>query len=57
MADILVKARGIGFSGDNLVPELNPQAHEILNLTDADLREVLKELEDSVEQTEEEFKA
>jgi HD-like signal output (HDOD) protein len=57
MADILVKARGIGFSGDNLVPELNPQAHEILNLTEADLREVLKELEDSVEQTEEEFKA
>ena len=56
MADILVKARGIGFSGDNLVPELNPQAHEILNLTEADLREVLKELEDSVEQTEEEFK-
>ncbi len=57
MADILVKARGIGFSGDNLVPELNPQAHEILSLTEADLREVLKELEDSVEQTEEEFKA
>jgi HD-like signal output (HDOD) protein len=57
MADILVKARGIGFSGDNLVPELNTQAHEILNLTEADLREVLKELEDSVEQTEEEFKA
>jgi HD-like signal output (HDOD) protein len=57
MADILVKARGIGFSGDNLVPELNPQAHEILGLTEADLREVLKELEDSVEQTEEEFKA
>jgi HD-like signal output (HDOD) protein len=57
MADILVKARGIGFSGDNLVPELSPQAHEILNLTEEDLREVLKELEDSVEQTEEEFKA
>ena len=57
MADILVKARGIGYSGDNLVPELNPQAQGILNLTEADLREVLKELEDSVEQTEEEFKA
>lgn len=57
MADILVKARGIGYSGDYLVPELNPKAHEILNLTEADLREVLKELEDSVEQTEEEFKA
>jgi HD-like signal output (HDOD) protein len=57
MADILVKARGIGYSGDNLVPELNPQAQGILNLTEEDLREVLKELEDSVEQTEEEFKA
>ncbi|HTZ38559.1 MAG TPA: HDOD domain-containing protein [Syntrophales bacterium] len=57
MADILVKARGMGYSGDHLVPELSPQAHDILNLTEADFREVLKELEDSVEQTEEEFKA
>ncbi len=57
MADILVKARGIGYSGDHLVPELNSQAHDILNLTESDFREVLKEVEDSVEQTEEEFRA
>jgi HD-like signal output (HDOD) protein len=57
MADILVKARGVGYSGDCLVPELNPQAQGILSLAEADYREILKELEDSVEQTEEEFKA
>ena len=57
MADILVKARGIGYSGDHLVPELNPQAQGILTLTEADYREVLKELEDSIEQTEDEFRA
>jgi HD-like signal output (HDOD) protein len=56
MADVLVKARGLGFSGDNLVPEVNPKAWETLGLAEADLREILKELEDSVEQTEEEFK-
>ena len=56
MADILVKARGLGFSGDNLVPEVNPKAWETLGLAEADLREILKELEDSVEQTEEEFR-
>jgi putative nucleotidyltransferase with HDIG domain len=56
MADILVKARGIGFSGDNIVPEVNPRACELLSLTEGDLREVLKELEDAVERTEEEFR-
>ena len=56
-ADVLVKARGIGYSGDRLVPDVNAKAWETLALTEADLREVLKELEDSVEQTAEEFSA
>jgi putative nucleotidyltransferase with HDIG domain len=56
-ADVLVKARGIGYSGDRLVPDVNAKAWETLALSEADLREILKELEDSVEQTEEEFRA
>ena len=56
-ADVIVKARGIGYSGDRLVPEVNPGAWDTLGLSEADLREILKELEDSVEQTEEEFRA
>ena len=57
MADVLVKARGLGYSGDRLVPDVNVKAWETLALSEADLREILKELEDSVEQTEEEFRA
>jgi len=57
MADVLVKARGLGYSGDRLVPDGNAKAWETLALSEADLREILKELEDSVEQTEEEFRA
>jgi len=57
MADVIVKARGIGYSGDRLVPEVNPKAWETLGLSEADLKEILKELEESVEQTEEEFRA
>ena len=57
MADVLVKARGLGYSGDRLVPDVNPKAWETLGLSEEDLREILKELEDSVEQTEEEYKA
>jgi len=57
MADVLVKARGFGYSGDRLVPDVNPKAWETLGLSEADLREILKELEDSVEQTEEDYKA
>lgn len=56
MADVIVKARGLGYSGDRLVPDANPRAWETLGLSEADLREILKELEDSVEQAEEEFK-
>ncbi|HNS55396.1 MAG TPA: HDOD domain-containing protein, partial [Syntrophales bacterium] len=56
-ADVIVKARGIGYSGDRLVPEVNPGAWDTLGLSEADLREILKELEDSVEQTEEEFRS
>ncbi len=57
MADVLVKARGFGYSGDRLVPDVNPKAWETLGLSEADLREILKELEDSVEQIEEDYKA
>ena len=56
-ADVIVKARGIGYSGDRLVPDVSARAWETLALSEADLREILKELEDSVEQATEEFRA
>jgi putative nucleotidyltransferase with HDIG domain len=52
MADILVRARGFGFAGENLVPEVHPVAFELLKLSAADIKDVLKELEDNMESAE-----
>ena len=47
-SDILVRARGFGFAGDDLLPALSPAAFEMLRLSETDLREILSELEASV---------
>jgi putative nucleotidyltransferase with HDIG domain len=52
MADVLVRARGFGFAGENLVPEVHPAAFELLQLSAADIRDVLKVLEDNMESAE-----
>ena len=52
MADLLVRARGFGFAGENFVPEVNPVAYELLKLTDQDIRDVLREMEDNMEAAE-----
>lgn len=44
-SDILVRARGVGFAGDPLVPAVHPAAFELLALTESDIREVLDKLE------------
>lgn len=49
VSDIIVRARGFGFAGDNLVPMLNKEAWEFLALTEANLRDIFSELEDSIE--------
>lgn len=52
MADLLVRARGFGFAGENFVPEVNPVAFEILKLSDQDIKDVLREMEDNMEAAE-----
>ena len=49
MADLLVRAGGFGFAGEIFVPEVNPAAFELLNLSEADIKDVLKEMENSME--------
>lgn len=49
MADILVRARGFGFAGEIFVPEVNPAAFELLNLSEEDIKDVLKEMESNME--------
>jgi len=49
VSDILVRARGFGFAGDNMVPVINSVAWESLNMTESDLKDVYKEIDDSIE--------
>jgi HD-like signal output (HDOD) protein len=51
-SDILIRGRGFGFGGDRLVPSVNEAAWRLLDLSDADIREILIEMEDVLEQTE-----
>lgn len=55
LADILLRSRGVGFAGDSFVPALNPVAFEALELNEIDLKEILEEMEGSIEITEELF--
>jgi len=48
LADVLVKASGFGFSGDEFVPRIQPVAWERLQMTDADLAAIVEELEDKL---------
>ena len=52
LADLLTRSVGFGFSGDNHVPAVNPAAWELLNLSDADLREIFVEMEDAFSEAE-----
>jgi len=48
VADVLVRARGVGFSGDGLVQPVQPGAWQLLRLSDSDVRDVLTQIEDSI---------
>jgi putative nucleotidyltransferase with HDIG domain len=52
MADLLVRARGFGFAGEIFVPEVNTIAYELLNLSETDIKDVLREMEDNMESAE-----
>ncbi len=52
LADLLVRARGFGFAGENFVPEVNPIAFELLKLSDQDIKDVLREMEENMEAAE-----
>ncbi len=52
VADIFVRGRGYGYAGDSFVPPVNPAAWSLLGLSKPNIRDVLKEMEDSLEETE-----
>ncbi|MGZ3595593.1 MAG: HDOD domain-containing protein [Syntrophales bacterium] len=53
LADILTKARGLGFSGDQIVPIVDDAAFDRLELSEEDIINVFRELEESIEATQE----
>jgi putative nucleotidyltransferase with HDIG domain len=48
LADILVKASGFGFGGDDLVPLVQPLAWDTLGITEPILESIIEELEDKL---------
>jgi|GEM_PF-2979729 len=44
LADCLIKAFGFGYSGDNLIPLLDPHVFEILKINETILNEIIKEV-------------
>ena len=51
LADILIKASGFGFSGDDFVPLIQPVAWETLGMTEPILAEIVEEMEDKLVDT------
>lgn len=51
LADVLVKASGFGFSGDEYVPRIQPEAWQRLGMTEIDLAAIVEELEDRLIET------
>ncbi|NVM23055.1 MAG: HDOD domain-containing protein [Desulfobacterales bacterium] len=52
LADILIRARGFGSGGDNLVHQIDPKAWGELNISDALLEEIINEMDDKLEDAE-----
>lgn len=54
VSDILVRAKGLGYAGDSVVPALCAPTWEMLNLSDDDVRDILTALEDAAASAREE---
>src|SRR5579884_409295 len=48
LADVLVKASGFGFTGDDLVPQIQPAAWKKLALSEAQLETIIDEIEEKL---------
>ncbi|OPY70620.1 MAG: hypothetical protein A4E57_00463 [Syntrophorhabdaceae bacterium PtaU1.Bin034] len=52
-SDVLLRGRGFGFAGDYMVPPLNPKAWEMINLSESDIKAILGETEDLLDEAQE----
>jgi HD-like signal output (HDOD) protein len=51
-ADALVRGIGFGFPGDSIVPQVDQNAWELLNISDSLLEEIIKDMDDKLEDAE-----
>jgi len=49
-ADVLLRGRGFGFAGDSTVPPLHPSSWELVGLSEPDIKSILGEAEDLLEE-------
>ena len=52
ISDILVRARGIGFAGERFVPAVHQKTWETLAFSGQDIKEVLRVVDETIEETE-----
>ena len=52
VANVLVRGIGFGFPGDNLVPKIEPVAWKVLDISDSLLEEIIREMDDELEDAE-----
>jgi putative nucleotidyltransferase with HDIG domain len=52
IADFILTARGFGFAGDQRVPDLDASAWDLIGISNAELRDILKEMEDLLDEVE-----
>ncbi|HVN22886.1 MAG TPA: HDOD domain-containing protein [Syntrophorhabdales bacterium] len=57
MADVLVKAYNVGYSGDPFVPAVHATAWELFNLNEAQMKDLFSEISDLLAQVDDFFKA
>jgi hypothetical protein len=56
MADTLVKAYNVGFSGDPFVPPVHASAWELFDFSEAQMKDLFSELGDTIAQVDDFFK-
>ena len=55
MADILVKAYNVGFSGDTFVPAVHPAAWDLFDFSETQMKELFSEIGDMMSQVDDFF--
>jgi putative nucleotidyltransferase with HDIG domain len=51
VSDVVLRARGFGFAGDHTIPPVNPVAWELVNLSNEDIKDILRQMEELLQES------